>query len=429
MNRRKPSPRPKILIVGLMPAWTSIARLPRALQEAGFEVGLACFENSFLAATHFRDHFFPLPAGCRREILLRQIEIVVGKWQPELILPGDEDAVAFLVELWRKTPSKNGLAGLLKRSLGNPMALIEAMSKRLTLEQAARSGIRIPVHRRILSRNDISDFAGRVGFPFVLKRSSGWGGTKVIVCRTDAEMDRISEKWFAEIGWKQHLRVRRKDIIERLFRSRRPLEDRTVIANEFISGRRAMCQAIAFQGRMCAALTAVKETTFPTDLSPSSALRFVRNEEMRAAAQKLIRAWKLTGIIGFDFVINQRGAYLIECNPRPISIAHLGGLVGEDLCRALYCALTSQPMPPMKQEKELTVAHFPHEQSRDPGSPHLREGLHDVPADDPELFGMLSRLGDRQRADQTQQNDSFLDFQTRKIESDSLNLQIINRKS
>jgi hypothetical protein len=48
---------PKILIVGLE-SWAGVARLPHALQDAGFEVGVACFEDNYLAATRFRDRFF-----------------------------------------------------------------------------------------------------------------------------------------------------------------------------------------------------------------------------------------------------------------------------------------------------------------------------------------------------------------------------------
>jgi hypothetical protein len=55
--------RPKILVVALETLWYCTARLPKALQEAGFEVGVACLEDSYLAATRF----------CERRFFFRKI--------------------------------------------------------------------------------------------------------------------------------------------------------------------------------------------------------------------------------------------------------------------------------------------------------------------------------------------------------------------
>jgi predicted ATP-grasp superfamily ATP-dependent carboligase len=166
--------------------------------------------------------------------------------------------------------------------------------------------------------------------------------------------------------------------------------DKTIIANQFIAGRPATSLASAFEGATLATVTAKNVECFPNELGPSSVVRFIHNQEMRRASEKLIGAWGLTGLIGFDFVIDSAGAaWLIECNPRPTPISHLGALVGEDICRALYCRIAGQSLPRLAQEDGLVVARFPTEQLRDPGSPHLTTGLHDVPWDDP---GLLEKL-------------------------------------
>jgi len=88
-------------------------------------------------------------------------------------------------------------------------------------------------------------------------------------------------------------------------------------------------------------------------------VRFVYNPDMRRTAGALIEAWGLTGFIGFDFIVDsQESAWLIECNPRPVSISHMGARVGEDLCRALHRQLTGQPPLAMRQNRDLIVAHF-----------------------------------------------------------------------
>jgi hypothetical protein len=145
---------------------------------------------------------------------------------------------------------------------------------------------------------------------------------------------------------------------------------------------------------MLAAMMAIKEKCFPTALGPSSVVRFIHNAEMRQATEKLVAAWGLTGFISFEFILDSRGdAWLIECNPRPTPISHLGARVGEDICAALYCRLVRQPQPPLKPGAELIVAHYPQERLRDPASPYLTKPFHDVPTDDPELLRRLSTLG------------------------------------
>ena len=142
---------------------------------------------------------------------------------------------------------------------------------------------------------------------------------------------------------------------------------------------------------MLAGLTALKEKTYPDAKSPSSVVRLERYPEMRLAAEKLAGAWELSGFIGFDFILDPQGnSWLIECNPRPTSIAHLGGRVGEDICLALHHQLAGLPPLAMQQKGTLFVAHYPHETMRDPASPYLTAAIHDVPWDDPGLLRRLS---------------------------------------
>ncbi|HLP78006.1 MAG TPA: ATP-grasp domain-containing protein, partial [Candidatus Paceibacterota bacterium] len=168
--------------------------------------------------------------------------------------------------------------------------------------------------------------------------------------------------------------------------------DGCITANQFIPGTPAMCLVVAVNGTVLAALTAVKERSFPEQTGPSSVVRFVPNAEMRRTAAELTSAWKLTGFIGYDFILDSDGAaWLIECNPRPTPIAHLGALAGEDLCAALFNHLTSRPPVPVAIRSGLVVAHFPQEMARDAASPFLTDGYHDVPEDDPELMHLMLR--------------------------------------
>ena len=81
--------------------------------------------------------------------------------------------------------------------------------------------------------------------------------------------------------------------------------------------------------------------------------------------------------------------WFLKFNARPSPIAHLGPLVGGDLCAALLAAVTNAfPIPP-KPFKETTVALFPQDWARDPeaadrGTDHL-----DLPVDDERLQQVL----------------------------------------
>ena len=199
------------------------------------------------------------------------------------------------------------------------------------------------------------------------------------------------------LRWENKLKARvsfwREKFRGRMMERRWLPSDPSITVSQFIAGQCANSLTAAFGGRMLAALTAVKEQSFPDEKGPSSVVRFVHNEEMRRASERMVNHWRLTGLIGFDFMLDAAGqAWLIECNPRPTQIAHLGARVGEDICLALHRGLAGgrellRPAAPM----ELTVAHFPKETWRDPNSPYFASAFHDVPWDDPDLLDCLKQ--------------------------------------
>ena len=387
--------RPKILLLALESNWQGAARLPRALQEAGFVVGVACRAKAHVAHTRFRDHFFLLPQKDHGGGLLAGIRTIVKAWPPDLILPLDDWAALYLARIHEHLASGENpdeLAGLLRHSLGNPAGVYEAASKRRTLEIAHGLGLRVPASRPVEAVADVLEFSRTHGFPVVLKRSFDSGGNGVFICHSEAEVVTV----MAWLQRKQTLRER-LSLWREEFRGRKMERhwlptDQSLTVSQFIPGQCAMVLAAAMGGRMLAALTAVKVQSFPDGNGPSSVVRFVRVEEMRRAAETLLRHWGLTGLIGFDFMLDAAGqAWLIECNPRPTPISHLGARAGEDLCAALRAGLAGSPMPPAAPENDLVVAHYPAESWRDPQSPYLTSAFHDVPVDDPGLVAAFKQ--------------------------------------
>ncbi len=389
------SSRSKILLVGLEVQWISPARLPQALQAVGFEVGVACHARAFLAHTKFRDHFFRLPDKNNGRGILAALQTIYSAWPPDLLLPMDDWTALFLTHVHEQLAASGGggLADLLKRSLGNPAGTREALSKRRTVEIARELGVRVPASRPADSPAEILTFGREHGFPVVLKASYSSGGKGVAICRGETEISAA----LARLRWEQTFTARLKIFRER-FRGRMMElhwlpSDRTLTVNQFIPGRCATSLAATVGGKLLAALTAEVEQTYLDANGPSSVVRLVRNEEMRRSSETMLRHWGLTGLIGFDFILDATGKpWLIECNPRLTPLGHLGARAGEDLCGALWHALTATPPPPPKPlPTGLLIAHFPQEMWRDPNSAHLTQAYHDVPVDDPGLLAALKK--------------------------------------
>ena len=95
-----------------------------------------------------------------------------------------------------------------------------------------------------------------------------------------------------------------------------------------------------------------------------------------------------TGFISFDFMIEAKTgkAYLLECNPRPIQIGHLGPRIGINLCDALARAVRGEVALQSGAANEATVAMFPQEWLRSPTTIAGLDAPLDVPWDDPELM-------------------------------------------
>jgi hypothetical protein len=109
---------------------------------------------------------------------------------------------------------------------------------------------------------------------------------------------------------------------------------------------------------------------------------------MSAAVEKMTRRLSLSGLYGFDFMLEAGtgNAHVIEINPRATQVGHLSLGPGHDLPAALYAALSGKAVQPAEKVTEKdTIALFPQEWIRDPESAFLQSGYHDVPWEEPEL--------------------------------------------
>jgi len=102
-----------------------------------------------------------------------------------------------------------------------------------------------------------------------------------------------------------------------------------------------------------------------------------------------------SGFLAFDFVQCQNTGemFLLECNPRPNQICHLGQRVGSDLCQALADGLDGRRQPPTVPTGDAIISLFPQAWLHDEQSAPIEYSTLDVPQNDPKLLHIMLRQG------------------------------------
>jgi len=381
----------KVLFITLRSWWLGVSRLPGGLREAGFAVAAWCPTESFLARTDAVERHFPWKGHEEWTPRLREI---VAEWQPDIIIPGDETIAVYLRTLAAQSPllhPKNAqLRQILRRSLGNPKTT-RALDGKIAFQRLARSlGVRTPDDRPVADFASALAVAEELRYPVVLKDEFAAGGVGVKVCRDAEELS---------AGWDELESVRRspvtlRDKLRQMLDTLRGKAPHGRSLQKFIQGKPAFHAVAAWEGRRLAGVTARVEVTDPPGTGPSCVVRLCENSEISTACARIIRATGMSGFAGFDFMIEDKTgrAYILECNPRPTPVSHLGGLIDNDLCTAFHAAVENRPATPTPRTVRTAgqvVAFYPQEVLRDPQSPYLATAHLDIPWDDASLMAAL----------------------------------------
>lgn len=360
---------PRVLLLGLSPGLGGM-HMPRALARVGFEVAfIGSKEYMGSKSGHIKKHYpWPsLSSGFSVDPFLA----CTRQFQPHRIIPLDELSAQILQQIGTgktidgKAQFPSDLVELTRRSIGNPAGYTLFAVRRNTDRIARAAGIRAPAQVNVENIDTCIDFGAKYGYPMVIKAEGSMGGTGTFILDSDSALrDFFSRGYVLADGQKW-------------------------IVQRFISGQLGMHAVLADQGRVLASVSATQLVRRSARVAaPSSVVRLCRNEAMASSCAAFVAASGASGFHAWDFQLDSHGnAFLIEHNPRPISISHLGGLLGDDLCAALasLCGVTIAP-PPASEIDEYVVALFPDEWRRDVHSPNLTLFFHDVPWEDPELM-------------------------------------------
>jgi hypothetical protein len=388
--------KPTLLIVTTT-NWVPTARLAMALANAGFKVEMLCpaghpvRETVAVSRLHVYDGLMPL----------RSLRHAITTAKPDLVLPGDDLATFHLHDLYRQRESSGPdaiIESLIERSLGSPESFSIVQSRAAFMELAQQEGVRIPKTEIVRSEASVKDALAKVGLPAVIKADGTSGGDGVRVVRTVAEGQSAFRKLQASPliarALKRAVFDHDRTLIWPALRRIRP----TVNAQAFVAGHEATSTVACWKGTVLASLH-FEVLRKGNAAGHATVVRLIENAEISSAVEKVVRRLGLSGLCGFDFMVetNSGHAYLIEINPRSTQVGHLTLGAGRDLPAALFGAVTENPARAAATATENdTVALFPHEWARDPQSEFLRTAYHDVPWDAPELVHACIRRSRKQ---------------------------------
>ncbi|MDP1581022.1 MAG: hypothetical protein Q8M02_12130 [Candidatus Didemnitutus sp.] len=360
-----PTPSQPRVVLFLRSNREGVARLPRALQKAGLHVTVIAPPDSFPALTQHRDAFFPAPDG--RSPLSRWVALLVFLWRlqqlpPAQIIAGDEAALRYLGRL--NEPRRRLPLALLfpaafraiTASLPNKVSFVSMYSRRQNAALADQYGLAVPAWAPCEDAARVAALVAQHGFPVIVKRDGSCAGLGVTVCH---DASALAANLAAGI--------------------------RPGIVQAYHQGAIAMQAGVALGGQLLSTCGWLKETCFPEPHGPSAIVVQQRDAVMEAAAQRYAEATGFTGFFSLDFVLTAGGPLLIEANPRPTPVGHLGELAHT------FAAALGAPVAPAPAPAPERIAIFPQELRRDPAS--ARDGAlrHDIPWDDAPLLDALCR--------------------------------------
>jgi hypothetical protein len=400
-----PTVKPKVLIA-TTGRWYPAARLAMALAKAGCKVEAVCPAGHPMAKTGTTEQahtYYPL-------LPLISFRSAIARAKPDLIVSGDDLATRHLHQLHDRERQSGGsdasICTLIERSLGARESFPVVYARTKFMELAQEEGVRVPTTAVIQSVSDLRKWVSQAGFPTVLKAdgSSGGDGTRVVHTPEEANSAfyKLQAPPLLARAVKRALLDRDRTLVWPSLLRRRFV----VNAQAFVAGREATSAIVCWKGDVLASLQ-FEVVNKRAANGPATVLRLIDHPEMSYAAERIVRRLNLSGFHGFDFMLEtQTGrAYLIEINPRTTQVGHLALGPGRDLPVALYAALSGENIPPTSKVTENdTIALFPQEWLRDPGSAFLQSGFHDVPWEEPELVQHCIRKSRKQRAWYTEEN-------------------------
>jgi len=296
--------KPSVLIVTTA-RWFPTARLAVALANAGFTVDAVCPSNHPITKTDAVRRIYNYDG---LDALSSVSDALVAA-KPDVLVPGDDLATQHFHQLYEQKRSEGDagalLCSLIERSLGSPENFPALYARAKFMALAEEEGIRVPKTSVIRDSGELKNWIAQMGFPVVLKAdfSSGGDGVRVVRDLEDAEraLRTLQAPPLLARALKRALIDRDTTLVWPSLLRRRSL----VNAQPFVAGREATSAVACWRGEVLAALH-FEVLNKGVSSGPATVLRLIENPEMSAAAEKMVRRLNLSGLHGFDFMLESQ---------------------------------------------------------------------------------------------------------------------------
>lgn len=327
--------------------WAWPAKLARSFRDAGIGVAAVSDARSPLhdavgaAHAHMLRHASPLRS------LTRAIETE----RADVILCCDDRLVWILTRLYnlaeRVSRDPERIRAVIWRSLGEAIVRPELLSRNALLHLARGEGVRVPASMNLASKSDLQVWAALHGFPAFLKMDGTVGGRGVIeiadfaAARHATNSTARTVRLAKELG-KFLLGRERLTFWNRVQGRRSKMSIQSAVA-----GQPANILVCSERGNVIAS-TCVRVCTTLYRNGPAAAVKPVHSPEMKEAASRIVHRLGVSGLLGFDFMIeNETGhAILIEMNPRATQTTLLTTSFDRDPVEAYCDAILGIRFPP-----------------------------------------------------------------------------------
>jgi hypothetical protein len=378
---------PKVLLITAY-RWPTTTRLALAICEAGLAVEALCPAGHSLARVKFVSKVYRY----RALTPLRDLRVAITASRPDLIIPSDDTTAAQLHELYRLTDRTgcvdNKLRSLIARSLGDPTNYPIFYSRARMASLARRVGVLSPTTTNIRNYDELLSQLENVGFPAVLKSDGSFGGMGVALIHARAEVKRVYGRLTA---YNSVARTIKRLIVDRDANLILPCLRRNspqMSIQRFLFGRRANAAVACWKGavlaQVCVEVIASNEET-----GPATVVSVIAHPGMSQAVERMVRALNLSGLCGFDFILDSTdgSAHLIDVNPRATQTCHL--LSYERTQPVLSLAAKLRGLSPAVDDRLVPhpgpIALFPHWLASELNNSYSKYAETDLPTKSPEL--------------------------------------------
>lgn len=369
------------------------ARLPESLSVAGAEVAVMCSADNPMNYSSFAVKKYRMNKLQSWRKFGRVLCAVMRDWKPDLIVPCDELVVVMLHQFLKNPRLTARLLDpnqieTLRVSIGTTEMLDAMVLKHDTRLLAESLGVAVPKSQLVNSSTEAAKAAEEIGLPVFLKSSFSWAGQGVIRCDTPEQAQAGFNALRGKSAWIKTLAKRM------LARDWYPVNS-AVEVQQAIAGKSVMYNVVALDGKILGGLFAQRSGRKGQN-GPSTIVAIGDHSECRWMAERMVSAMGASGFLAFDFMCCEKTGrmYLLECNPRPNQIFHLGQKVGADLCQALVDGLNDTSQPTRYPCQKAVVSLFPQVWMQDEKKALAQVRNLDIPRNDPSLLGYMLRRGE-----------------------------------